>query len=68
MNKYIIRYTLGKMIRIEGILMLLPALVGFIYHEKTGFVYLGTGLVIFLLGHFLGKNKPQKDTIFEKDS
>ena len=67
MNKYIIRYTLGKMIRIEGILMLLPALVGFIYHEKTGFVYLGTGLVIFLLGHFLGKNKPQKDTIYPRE-
>ena len=67
MNKHVIRYTLGKMIRIEGLLMLLPALVGLIYREKTGFVYLGTGLVIFVLGHFLGKNKPKKDTIHPRE-
>ena len=46
MNKHVIRYTLGKMIRIEGLLMLLPALVGLIYREKTGFVYLGAGSVV----------------------
>lgn len=67
MNKHVIRYTLGKMIRIEGLLMLLPALVGLIYREKTGFVYLGTGLVIFVLGYFLGKNKPKKDTIYPRE-
>ena len=67
MNKHVIRYTLGKMIRIEGLLMLLPALVGLIYREKTGLVYLATGLVIFILGHFLGKNKPKKDTIYPRE-
>ena len=67
MNKHVIRYTLGKMIRIEGLLMLLPALVGLIYREKTGFIYLGTGLVIFVLGHFLGKNKPKKDIIYPRE-
>ena len=67
MNKQVIRYTLGKMIRIEGLLMLLPALIGLIYREKTGLVYLGTGLVIFILGHFLGKNKPKKDTIYARE-
>lgn len=67
MNKKMIRYTLGKMIQIEGILMLLPALTGLIYKETTGFAYLIIGISIFVLGYFLGKNKPKKDNIYARE-
>ena len=67
MNKKMIRYTLGKMIQIEGILMLLPAITGLIYQEKTGIAYFVTGFIIFVLGYFLGKNKPKKDTIYARE-
>lgn len=67
MNKKMIRYTLGKMIQIEGILMLLPALTGLIYKETTGFAYLIIGIIIFILGYFLGKNRPKKDNIYARE-
>lgn len=67
MNKQMIRYTLGKMIQIEGILMLLPALTGLIYKENTGFAYLIIGIIIFALGYLLGKNRPKKDNIYARE-
>lgn len=67
MNKKMIRYTLGKMIQIEGILMLLPALTGLIYKETAGFAYLIIGIIIFILGYFLGRNKPKKDNIYARE-
>ena len=35
MNKKMIVYILGKMMGVEGLLLLIPALVSLIYHEKS---------------------------------
>ena len=40
MNGSMIRYILGQVLRIEGILMLLPCIVAVIYQEEEGVVLL----------------------------
>ena len=47
MNNAMIRYILGQVLRIEGILMLLPCIVAVIYREKEGFVILGVAVLCF---------------------
>ena len=41
MNRSIIRYILGSVLKIEAAFMLLPCIVAVCYGEKQGFVYLG---------------------------
>jgi len=67
MNKKVIIYTLGKMIKVEGILMLLPALTGFLYQEKEAYVYMIIGFLLGLIGHFMSRKKPKKTKIFAKE-
>lgn len=40
MNYKMIRFVISWVLKVEGMLMLLPALVGAMYQEKTGFAYL----------------------------
>ena len=37
MNYKMIRFVISWVLKVEGMLMLLPALVGAMYQEKTGF-------------------------------
>ena len=39
MNKRMIVYILGKMLGVEGAVLLIPALVSLIYQEKSGFFF-----------------------------
>lgn len=39
MNKKMIIYILGKMLGVEGAVLLIPALVSLIYGEKSGFLF-----------------------------
>ena len=43
MNKKMIIYILGKMLGVEGAVLLIPALVSLIYGEKSGFSFLIVG-------------------------
>lgn len=63
MNYPMIIRILGQVLQLEGILMLLPALVGLIYMENTGWVFLVLGVALFLLGFLLSIKKP-KNTLF----
>ena len=47
MNRAIIRYILGNVLKIEATLMLLPCMVSLIYKEQEGFPFL---LVTFVAG------------------
>lgn len=58
MNYSIIRYVLGVVLRFEGIFMIPPAIVGFIYQEKSAYAYVITALICLILGSFLAK-KPK---------
>ena len=67
MNRKVIIFTVGKMIEVEGLLMLLPALTGFLYHESQAFVYLLVATVLFVLGRVISLKKPKKTKIFSRE-
>lgn len=67
MNRRMIFYTLGKMLQIEGLLMLLPFITGIIYQEKTAFYYLTVGLIVILLGYVMCLKKPRNKVIYAKE-
>ena len=68
MNSAMILYILGQVLRIEGVFMLLPAMVGLIYNEKQGgLTFLIMGAALFLLGFLLSCKKPKNTTIYLKE-
>ena len=46
MNKRMIVYILGKTLGVEGALLLIPALVSFIYGERSGISFLIVAAVL----------------------
>ena len=67
MNKKMILYTLGKMMFVEGLLMLLPFITGLIYREKEGFCYLTVGAFVAASGALLSYRKPQRQQIHARE-
>ena len=67
MNAYMVFYILGHVLRIEGVLMLLPSLVGGIYGEKQGLVFLILAAALFVLGFLLSFKKPKDTTFYLKE-
>ena len=63
MNTSIIRYILGHIIKLEGILMLLPCVIAIVFHEKELFTYLAMAVACILLGSLMTLKKA-KDTVF----
>lgn len=67
MNSSIIRYILGCVLKIEGILMFLPFLVGVIYGEREGGYYLFTAILCIVLGSLMTFRKPQNHVFYLKE-
>lgn len=67
MNSSIIRYILGHVLKIEGILMLLPCTVALIYGENVGFYYLITAVLCFLFGTLMTLRKPADYVFYLKE-
>lgn len=67
MNCPMIFYILGQVFRIEGALMLLPALVGLIYQENNGWTFFVLGVVLYAIGFLLSCKKPKNTTIYLKE-
>lgn len=67
MNQSVIRYILGRILRIEGLLFLLPAFVGLLYHEKEGLYYLLMFAVCFAIGFLASIKKPKSDVFYLKE-
>ncbi|MDO4286659.1 MAG: TrkH family potassium uptake protein [Eubacteriales bacterium] len=63
MNHSIIRYILGHVLRVEGLLLLLPCLIAVYYSEATGWYFLLTAAICVVLGTCITWKKP-KSTIF----
>lgn len=63
MNGSIIRYILGKVLKIEGALLLLPCVTGLVYREKEGFAFLTVAAICVALGQLMSWKKPS-DTLF----
>lgn len=67
MNRSIIRYILGQVLKLESAFLLLPCIVAVIYHERQGTYYVVTiaiGLVIGILMTFV---KPKNMVFYLKE-
>ena len=66
MNKRMIFYILGKMMGVEGIVLLIPAFVSLLYQEKSGFSFLIVSAVLILI-YFEEKNQSQSGSTVKRD-
>ena len=55
MNLGVIVYMLGWIMKVEGLLMLVPVLTAAVYREKEGFCYLAVAALCVLLGLFFSR-------------
>lgn len=68
MNGSIIRYILGQVLKIEGVLMmLLPGVTALLYKEAEGFAYLLVAILCILIGLILSYKKPQDQLFYLKE-
>ncbi len=67
MNSSIIRYILGQVLKIEGMLLILPCIVSVIYLEKEGFAYLTTAIICLALGLLMAHKKPSDYMFYLKE-
>lgn len=67
MNRKMIVYTLGQILKMEGFLMLLPFLTGLIYQEKAGFYYLGVSVLCVIIGYIMSYRRPKNKAIYAKE-
>ena len=59
MNRKMLRYVISWVLKVEGILMFLPALTGAIYRERQGLAYVLCGLLCIGVGFLLCWQKPE---------
>lgn len=67
MNRSIIRFVLGHVLRIEGLLLFLPAIVSGVYKEHEGLYYVSVAAVCLLLGFFMTKTPPKNQVFYLKE-
>lgn len=67
MNRKMILHILGKMMGVEGLLLLLPALVGLIYKEKCAVYFVITAAVLAVVFLLIGRKKPENTVLYAKD-
>ena len=66
MNKKMIVYILGKMMGVEGLLLLIPALVSLIYHEKSVISFLIVAAILLVIYMVFGRKLPASKQIYGK--
>lgn len=67
MNRSIIRYILGYVLLIEGMLFFVPCLTALIYLEKEGFYYLLIAFFCILIGLLIIRHKPDNHVFYLKE-
>lgn len=67
MNSSIIRYILGHILNIEGIMLFIPCIVAAIYKEQEGFAFLGVAFLCLLLGFLMTFKKPVSQVFYLKE-
>lgn len=67
MNRRMILYILGKMLGVEGVVLLIPALVSFLYGEESGLSFLIVSVILGILFLIFGKKPPEGKTIYGKE-
>ena len=67
MNRKMILHILGKMMGVEGLLLLIPALVGLIYQEKCAVYFVITAAMLAVIFLLTGRKKPENTMLYGKD-
>lgn len=67
MNRTMIIYILGCILKTEGVLMALPCLVALIYHESQGIAYVIVAVLSLIAGMLLTIRKPKDYIIYLKE-
>ena len=67
MNKKMIGYILGKMMGVEGLLLLIPAFVSLIYHEKSVISFLIVAAILLVIYAVFGRKVPASKQIYGKE-
>ncbi len=67
MNSSIIRFILGHVLKIEGLLLFLPAVVSGLYLEHEGLSFVSVAAVCLLLGFFMTRKPPQSQVFYLKE-
>ena len=67
MNRSIVIYVLGYILKTEGVLMSLPCLIALIYREKEGWAYFIVAMISILLGQLMSMRKPKDYVIYLKE-
>lgn len=67
MNKSIIRYLLCRVIQFEGIFLLLPVIVAFIYGEYSGFYFAIVSAASLILGSLGTLKKPKSNVFYARE-
>lgn len=67
MNGKMTTYILGRMLGVEALVLLIPALVSVIYREDGWRAFLITSVVLLFLYLIFGRKKPKDSTIYGKD-
>ena len=62
-----IRYILCRMLGVEAVLLLIPALVSALYREISGVAFLIPSAILFLLFFLAGMKKPEQSHIYGKE-
>ena len=66
MNYRMTTFIIGKMLGVEGALLLLPAAVAFLYGEKSGLSFLMVSAVLLIIFLVFGRKKPGNKLIYGK--
>lgn len=67
MNRSMISYILGYILKIESILLLLPCIVGMLYQEKQTYAYLAVAALCAVCGLLLSLRKPKNSVFYLKE-
>ena len=62
MNRRMIGYIIGKMMGVEALVLLLPALISLIYREDDYVFFLMTSVVLAVIYFLLARKKPAEST------
>ncbi len=67
MNTSMIRFLLGQIIKIEGVILLFPCVMAVVFGEQEGFVYLLMGLLCIALGFAFSWKRPENTVFYLKE-
>lgn len=67
MNYPMIRFVLSWVMKVEGLLLLLPCMIAVIFREEEGLIYLSLAAAAILAGELLSRLRPENREIYQKE-